>query len=74
VITTYKGQKYTRGNETPYMRADGRRTAIVDWISNCAECGETFVARTTTAAVKHLRWPNRRCKQCKRPGISPKVR
>jgi hypothetical protein len=64
----YRGQRYVRQNESPYIRDDGTKTKIAEWETECATCGEPFVF-ATTAKIRHLRWPPRRCKKHRQPGV-----
>jgi hypothetical protein len=63
----YKGQIYRRIAIKPFMRVDGTVTQLATWETCCAECGEPFTIETT-ARVRKLRGPNRRCAEHRRPG------
>ena len=64
---TYHGQCYRRVGTRPLVRADGTTTRLPIWESRCPVCGEPFEI-TTTARLRRLREPNRRCPQHRAPG------
>jgi hypothetical protein len=63
----YRGQLYRRIAVYPYIRADGNVRQLATRESQCPVCGEHFTIQTT-ARVRKLRQPNRRCDRHKRPG------
>lgn len=64
------GQTYLAGQEREHRRRDGQTTTLVEWRSNCADCGRPFTFWTTMPST-HF-WPNRRCEIHKRPGVRVK--
>jgi hypothetical protein len=64
----YRGQRYRRIGLKPHIRVDGGTTQLAIWESRCAECDEAFQFKTT-ARIRKLRQPNRRCRRHRRPGV-----
>lgn len=62
----HKGQVYTVVASFERNRRDGTKAAILEWRSNCAQCGAPFTFTTPAASSKFE--PNRRCQTHKRPG------
>jgi hypothetical protein len=60
----YEGQNYTLRARHEYTNRAGRKVTILDWQSVCPACGASFVF---TSPVR-FRQPNRRCRDCHRPG------
>lgn len=67
----HKGQRYELAGAVPHLRRDGMVTALIQWRSNCPQCGASFIA-TTAAGSAHFQ-PNRRCPKHHRPGQRVKV-
>lgn len=63
---TYKGQLYVCEATRNYIRKrDGVPSHLLDWRSNCVDCGTPFIQ--TTGLV--LQWPVRRCPGCRNGGV-----
>lgn len=63
---TYRGQRYAVTGTFQRERRDGTLATILEWTSQCADCGEPFTITTPAASAKFE--PNRRCQKHKRPG------
>lgn len=60
----YRGQMYRPLCCRPYLKRDGTEVVLVDWQTDCPECGDGFVCSTTAV----FRAPNRRCIACRKRG------
>jgi hypothetical protein len=69
---TYKGQRYDNIGTVPYVRTDGGLTTLAVWTSFCADCSAAFEFKTPLGRHS-LRWPNRRCAACRKPGVRVKT-
>ena len=65
----FRGQKYTYCGVTPYIKADGTETLLLEWSSHCAECGASFKVLTTGRAGEPIREPSRRCAEHRKRGV-----
>ena len=62
----YKGQVYTCAAVRDYVRKrDGVPSHLLDWMSECVDCGTPFIQ--TTGLV--LQWPVRRCPGCRKGSV-----
>lgn len=56
-------QAYELIDVADYVRADGVHSHLLTWETQCPSCGQSF--RMKSGSSFH---PNRRCKNCSRPG------
>ena len=59
-----RGQVYRLVGTVPYVKRNGREITLIEWQTECPDCGTLFTM-FTTATVK---WARRRCDDCKAPG------
>lgn len=62
-VVMYRGQRYEAVGFEPYIRRDGIETTLIRWATHCARCADPMVVTTT-----RRNQPNRRCRECARPG------
>jgi hypothetical protein len=62
---TIGGQRYDLRRHEPYRRRDGGLTTLLVWTSACLECGAEFICKSASYRLPQ----NRRCDECKRPGV-----
>ena len=65
VARVHQGQEYREAGVRVHRKPDGSETLVTEWDTNCSDCGREF--RLFTAPSKFE--PNRRCQECKRPGV-----
>ena len=64
VVVSLDDQVYELVGSRGHTRVDGSATTILEWSTNCAACGTTFIA---TSGIKPNAL-NRRCTNCRRQG------
>ena len=64
VVTMPGGQRYELTGTEPHTSRAGDPSILLAWKSHCPKCGDVFVVRTGL----RTKWPNRRCRNCVRPG------
>lgn len=64
---TDRGQSFHCEALIDHVRKDGEPTKLAVVVTRCAECG--VEVRTKTTLVSAQRWPVRRCREHKRPGV-----
>ena len=60
------GQVYRCTSIKPYVTKAGEQSAIADWQSECATCGQAFAVQT---GVKNFYPQNTRCQKHKNPRV-----
>jgi hypothetical protein len=63
-VWIYKGQAYLPVGLRQTTNKAGEPVVLVDWRTDCADCGVAFVVSTP----RRFEYPNRRCDACKQPG------
>lgn len=69
----HHGQRYIYGGTTLHENQRGRLVRLHVLKSDCPDCGNLFVIKTTARALRS-RQINRRCQWCKRPGVPVSLR
>ncbi len=64
-VVMFRGQRYEMIGTEPYTRRDGEETTLLRWASHCARCADPMEVKS---AIR-TKWLNRRCDECKAPGI-----
>lgn len=66
----YDGQRYEFSGARSYQRKDNIPATLLDWNTQCPDCGKPF-SITTPLVFKE---PTRRCSGCRRPGAAVRTR
>ena len=64
-VVMFRGQRYEMVGTEPYTRKDGSEATLLRWASHCARCADPMEAKTLPVS----NWINRRCDECKAPGV-----
>lgn len=62
-VVTYRKQRYKPVATRVHAKKDGSNINVIDWETNCPECGVKFTCFTT----HNFNGPRRRCDLCKAP-------
>jgi len=65
MVWIFQGQAYQPLGTREYVGRSGEAVTLIDWTSDCAECGNEFPVSTTL----RFEYPNRRCDDCKKPRV-----
>lgn len=67
----WKGQTYKLADVQPHTCRNGEPSQVLTWRSNCWDCGKAFGLKMGPSGRASL---NRRCSECKRPGLPVQLR
>lgn len=64
LTVVHDGQDYRLQGVHDHIKPDGTTLALLEWATQCPDCGAAFVVSTTLI----FKGPRRRCDNCKAPG------